>query len=99
MGHCKIQIEYDDRNRTHRGETSFMVPDKATPEEIQELANTFVGELLEDFKAIVRRRQLMDAPEPEPVAEEPADEPDEDTEGQESVGETDAAEVPPPAEG
>ena len=66
MGHCKIQIEYDDRNRTHRGETAFMVPDKATPEEIQELANTFVGELLEDFKAIVRRRQLMDAPEPEP---------------------------------
>ena len=77
-----------------------MVPDKATPEEIQELANTFVGELLEDFKAIVRRRQLMDAPEPEP--EEPADEPAEDrrtTEGQESAGETSAAEDPPPAEG
>ena len=98
MGHCKIQIEYDDRNRTHRGETAFMVPDKATPEEIQELANTFVGELLEDFKAIVRRRQLMDAPEPEP--EEPADESAEtDPEGQESAGETSTAEDPPPAEG
>ena len=96
MGHCKIQIEYDDRNRTHRGETSFMVPDKATPEEIQELANTFVGELLEDFKAIVRRRQLMDAPEPEEPADEPAEA---DTEGQESAGETSAAEDSPPAEG
>ena len=75
-----------------------MVPDKATPEEIQELANTFVGELLEDFKAIVRRRQLMDAPEPEP--EEPANDPAEtDPEGQESAGETNAAEDPPPAEG
>ena len=98
MGHCKIQIEYDDRNRTHRGETAFMVPDKATPEEIQELANTFVGELLEDFKAIVRRRQLMDASEPEP--EEPADEPAEAAaEGQEPDGETSAAEEPPAAEG
>ena len=97
MGHCKIQIEYDDRNRTHRGETAFMVPDKATPEEIQELANTFVGDLLEDFKAIVRRRQLMDAPEPEEPADEPAEAA---TEGQESDGENDnAVEEPPPAEG
>ena len=76
-----------------------MVPDKATPEEIQELANTFVGELLEDFKAIVRRRQLMDVHPEEEQADE-QEHPGEDEQAEDGDTEDgDAAEDPPAAEG